>query len=89
MLTSNLCSPFFVIKRVFLRSLYIVFVKVITWVNSRLVHCWAGGRHFFHLKEVALLVVIMFWGVGGAFVLLVFFSLTFIYRLKVQYNYNI
>ena len=34
-----------------------------------LVHCWARGKHFFHLKEVALLVVIKFWGVGGAFVL--------------------
>ena len=59
----------------FLGSLYIVIVKVIIWVNSRLVHCWAGGRHFFHLKELALLVVIKFWGVGGVFVLLVFFSL--------------
>ena len=29
-----------------------------------LVHCWARGKHFFHLKEVALLVVIKFWGVG-------------------------
>ena len=50
-------------------SLFIVFVKVIIWVNCRLVHCWAGGRHFFHLKELALLVVIKFWGVGGVFVL--------------------
>ena len=72
MFISNLCSPLIVLKRVFLRSLFIVFVKVITWVNSRLIHCWAGGRHFFHLKEVALLVVIMFWGVVGVFVLLVF-----------------
>ena len=56
-------------KRVFLGSLFIVFVKVIIWVNRRLFHCWAGGRHFFHLKELALIVVIMFWGVGGVFVL--------------------
>ena len=89
MFISNLCSPLFVLKRVFSGSLYIVFVKVIIWVIAPLVHCWAGGRHFFHLKEVALVVVIKFWGVGGAFVLLVFFSLIFIYRLKVQYNYNI
>ena len=47
-------------------SLFIVFVKVIIWVNCRLVHCWAGGRHFFHLKELTLLVVIKFWGVGGS-----------------------
>ena len=89
MYISNLCSPLFVFKRVFLGGLFIVFVKVIIWVISRLVHCWARGKHFFHLKELALLVVIKFWGVGGVFVLLVFFSLIFIYRLKVQYNYNI
>ena len=70
-------------------SLFIVFVKVIIWVIAPLVHCWAGGRHFIHLKELALLVVIKFWGVGGVFVLLVFFSLIFIYSLKFQYNYNI
>ena len=89
MFISNLCSPLFVLKRGFLGSLFIVFVKVIIWVNCRLVHCWAGGRHFFHLKELTLLVVIKFWGVGGVFVLLVFFSLIFICRLKIQYNYNI
>ena len=66
---SNLLTTLFVFKRGVLRSLYIDFVKVIIWVNSRLVHCWAGGRHFFHLKELALLVVIKFWGVGGVFVL--------------------
>ena len=27
-----------------------------------------GADIFVHLKEVALLVVIMFWGVGGSFV---------------------
>ena len=59
MFISNLCSPLFVLKRVFLGSLFIVFVKVIIWVNCRLVHCWAGGRHFFHLKELTLLVVVM------------------------------
>ena len=69
MFISNLCSPLFVFKRGFLGSLFIVFVKVIIWVISRLVHCWAGGKHFFHLKELALLVVIKFWGVGGVFVL--------------------
>ena len=89
MLISNLCSPLFVLKRVFLGRVFIVFVKVIIWVIAPLVQCSAGGRHFFHLKEVALLVVIKIWGVGGAFVLLVFVSLIFIYRLKVQYNYNI
>ena len=82
MFISNLCSPLFVFKRGFLGGLFIVFVKVIIWVISRLVHCWAGGKHFFHLKELTLLVVIKFWGVGGVFVLLVFFSLIFIYRLK-------
>ena len=89
MFISNLCSPLFVFKRGFLGSLFIVFVKVIILVIAPLVHCWAGGKHFFHLKELTLLVVIKFWGVGGSFVLLVFFSLIFIYRLKVQYNYNI
>ena len=89
MFISNMCSPLFVLKRGFLGSLFIVFVKVIIWVIAPLVHCWAGGKHFFHLKELTLLVVIKFWGVGGVFVLLVFFSLIFIYRLKVQYNYNI
>ena len=74
---SNLLTTLFVFKRGFLGSLFIVFVKVIIWVNCRLVHCWAGGRHFFHLKEVALLVVIKFWDVGGAFVLLVFFLTNF------------
>ena len=68
MFISNLCSPLFVFKRGFLGGLFIVFVKVIIWVNCRLVHCWAGGRHFFHLKELTLLVVIKFWGVGGVFV---------------------
>ena len=68
MFISNLCSPLFVFKRGFLGSLFIVFVKVIIWVNSRLVHCWARGKHFFHLKELTLLVVIKFWGVGGVFV---------------------
>ena len=86
---SNLLTSLFVFKRGFLGSLFIVFVKVIIWVNCRLFHCWAGGKHFFHLKELALLVVINLWGVGGVFVLLVLFSLIFIYRLKVQYNYNI
>ena len=66
---SNLLTTLSVFKRVFLGSLFIVFVKVIIWVNRRLFHCWAGGRHFFHLKELALIVVIMFWGVGGVFVL--------------------
>ena len=45
----NLKSVFplrFVFKRGVLGSIFIVFVKVIIWVNSRLVHCWAGGRHF-------------------------------------------
>ena len=65
---SNLLTSLFVFKRGFLGSLFIVFVKVIIWVNCRLFHCWAGGKHFFHLKELALLVVIKFWGVGGAFV---------------------
>ena len=69
---SNLCSPLFVLKRVFLGSLYIVFVKLIICVIAPLVHCWAGGRHFFHLKELTLLVVFKFWDVGGVFVLLVF-----------------
>ena len=68
MFISNLCSPLFVFKRGFLGSLFIVFVKVIIWVISRLVHCWAGGKHFFHLKELTLLVVIKFWGVAGSFV---------------------
>ena len=67
MFISNLCSPLFVFKRGFLGSLFIVFVKVIILVIAPLVHCWAGGRHFFHLKELTLLVVIMFWGVGGVF----------------------
>ena len=89
MFISNLYSPLFVFKRGFLGSLFIVFVKVIILVIAPLVHCWAGGKHFFHLKELALLVVIKFWGVGGVFVLLVLFSLIFIYRLKVHYNYNI
>ena len=39
MFISNLCSPLFVFKRGVSGSLYIVFVKVIIWVNSRLVHC--------------------------------------------------
>ena len=69
MFISNLLTSLFVFKRGFLGSLFIVFVKVIIWVNCRLVHCWAGGKHFFHLKELALLVVIKFWDVGGAFVL--------------------
>ena len=86
MFISNLCSPLFVLKRGFLGSLFIVFVKVIIWVNCRLVHCWAGGRHFFHLKELTLLVVIKFWGVGGVFVLILFLSLKFCYRLKLHYN---
>ena len=86
MFISNLCSPLFVFKRGFLGSLFIVFVKVITWVNCRLVHCWAGGRHIFHLKELALLVVIKFWGVGDVFVLIYVLSLKFCYRLKLQYN---
>ena len=89
MLISNLCSPFFVLKRGVLGRLFIVFVKVIIWVIAPLVHCWAGGRHVFHLRELTLLVVIKFWGVAGVFVLLVFFSLIFIYRLKVRYTYNI
>ena len=63
----NLCSPLFVFKRGFLGSLFIVFVKVIILVIVPLVHCWAGGKHFFHLKELALLVVIKFWGVGVVF----------------------
>ena len=85
MLISSLCSPLFVLKRGVLGSLYIVFVKVIIWVNS-LVQCWAGGRHYFHLKELALVVVIKFWGVGGVFVLIYVLSLKFCYRLKLQYN---
>ena len=89
MFISNLLTTLFVFKRGFLGSLFIVFVKVIILVIAPLVHCWAGGKHFFHLKELTLLVVIKFWGVGGVFVLLVLFSLIFIYRLKVQYNYNI
>ena len=40
---SNLLTTLSVFKRGFLGSLFIVFVKVITWVNCRLVHCWAGG----------------------------------------------
>ena len=86
MFISNLCSPLFVFKRGFLGSLFIVFVKVIILVIAPLVHCWAGGKHFFHLKELTLLVVIKFWGVGGVFVLLVFLSLKCCYRLKLQYN---
>ena len=66
-------------KRVFLGSLVIVFVKVIIWVNCRLVHCWAGGRHFFHLKELALLVVIKFWGVGGSFVFFDFYLYNYLF----------
>ena len=68
MFISNLCSPLFVFKRGFLGSLFIVFVKVIILVIAPLVHCWAGGKHFFHLKELTLLVVIKFWGVAGSFV---------------------
>ena len=86
MFISNLYSPLFVFKRGFLGSLFIVFVKVIILVIAPLVHCWAGGKHFFHLKELALLVVIKFWGVGGSFVLTSFFPLKFCYRLKLQYN---
>ena len=82
MLISNLCSPLFVLQRVLLGSLFIVFVKVIIWVIAPLVHCWAGGRHFLHLKELALLVVIKFWGVGGVFVLTWFLSLKVCYKLK-------
>ena len=52
MFISNLCSPLFVFKRGFLGSLFIVFVKVIIWVNCRLVHCWAGGRHLFSFERV-------------------------------------
>ena len=86
------CSGFYVhlktinhLLRCFLAvfgSLYIVVAKVIIWVNCRLVHCWAGGWHCFHLKEVVLLVVIMFWGVGGAFVLTSCLSLKVCYKLN-------
>ena len=86
MFISNLCSPLFVLKRGVLGSLFIVFVKVIIWVIAPLVHCWARGKHFFHLKEVALLVVIKFWGVGGVFVLIYVLLMKFCYRLKLQYN---
>ena len=86
MFISNLLTTLFVFKRGFLGSLFIVFVKVIIWVISRLVHCWAGGKHFFHLKELTLLVVIKFWGVGGVFVLIYVLSLKFCYRLNLQYN---
>ena len=78
---SNLLTTSSVFKRGFLGSLFIVFVKVITWVNCRLVHCWAGGRHLFHLKELALLVVITFWGAGGVCVLTSFLTLKVCYRL--------
>ena len=86
MFISNLLTSLFVFKRGFLGSLFIVFVKVIIWVNCRLVHCWAGGKHFFHLKELTLLVVIKFWGVGGVFVLIYVLSLKCCYRLKLQYR---
>ena len=79
MFISNLCSPVFVFKRGFLGGLFIVFVKVIIWVNCRLVHCWAGGKHFFHLKELALLVVIKFWGVGGSFVFFDFYLYNYVF----------
>ena len=69
MFISNLLTSLFVFKRGFLGSLFIVLLEVEHLGFCCLVHCWAGGRHFFHLKEVALLVVIKFWGVGGAFVL--------------------
>ena len=82
MFISNLLTTLSVFKRGFLGSLFIVFVKVIIWVNCRLVHCWAGGKHFFHLKELTLLVVIKFWGVGGVFVLIYFLSMKVWYKLK-------
>ena len=47
------------------------------------------GLTFFHLKEVALLVVGMFWGVGGVFVLTSFLSWKVCYKLEVLYNHNI
>ena len=53
-------------------SLFIVFVKVIIWVILALFIVGLGANIFFHLKELTLLVVIKFWGVGGVFVLLVF-----------------
>ena len=89
MFISNLCSPLFVFKRGFSGRGNIVLLEVEHLGFCCLVHCWARGKHFFHLKELTLLVVIKFWGVGGVFVLLVLFSLIFIYRLKVQYSYNI
>ena len=89
MFISNLLTTLSVFKRGFLGSLFIVLLEVEHLGFCCLVHCWARGKHFFHLKELALLVVIKFWGVGGVFVLLVLFSLIFIYRLKVHYNYNI
>ena len=69
MFISNLLTSLFVFKRGFLGSLFIVLLEVEHLGFCCLVHCWAGGKHFFHLKELALLVVIKFWGVGGAFVL--------------------
>ena len=80
--TSNLLTTLSVFKRVFLGSLFIVLLEVEHLGFCCLVHCWAGGRHFFHLKEVALLVVIKFWGVGGVFVLIYFLSLKVCYKLK-------
>ena len=75
MFISNLRSPLFVFKRGFSGSLVIVFVKVIILVIAPLVHCWARGKHFFHLKELALLVVIKFWGVAWVFCFSVSFGI--------------
>ena len=50
---SNLLTTLSVFKRGFLGSLFIVFVKVIIWVIAPLVHCWAGGRHFFSFERVS------------------------------------
>ena len=86
---SNLLTTLFVFKRRFLGSLFIVFVKVITWVNCRLVHCWAGGRHFFSIERGSPFSNYQVLGCWWCICFVSVFSLIFIYRLKVQYNYNI
>ena len=41
--SSQICVPPYSFLKEAFWGAYIVFVKVIIWVNSRLVHCWAGG----------------------------------------------